>query len=89
MTDTDREENANPREDCIRRGECLKVILEQEFFTKKCLDTHKPYALAKRVGKCIQYIYCRGDPFCESVVTALGFAEPGNLFSKNSEDRFG
>ena len=40
MKDTDREEDADPREDYIRRWECFKVILEQEFFTKKCLDTH-------------------------------------------------
>ena len=32
MKDTDREENADPREDYIRRWECLKVIIRVGIF---------------------------------------------------------
>jgi hypothetical protein len=40
MEDTNQEENADPRKDCVCWWEGLKVKLEQEFFTKNHLDTH-------------------------------------------------
>jgi hypothetical protein len=87
--DTDQEENADPSEDHIGRWECLKVILEQAFFTKKRLDTHKPNTLTKGFGKRMQDIYSWCDPFCEPVVTILGLAERGDLLSKDGEDSLG
>jgi hypothetical protein len=56
---------------------------------KKHLDIHQPNTLAKRVGKRIEHIYGRGDPFCESVVIILGSVERGDLFSKEGEDSLG
>ena len=84
--DTNREENADPRKNRIHRRECLKVNIEQEFFTRKDLGAHQPNTLAKHVRKRIENIDSRGDPFCELVVTILGLIERGDLFSKGGKD---
>ena len=89
MKDTDREENADPRKDHISRRKCLKVNIRAEILREKYLNIHQPYALAKRVGKCTQDIYSRGDPFCESVITILRFAECRDFLSKDGEDSLG
>ena len=86
---TDREENADPRKDCICRRECLKVDIEQKFVRRKHFDIHQPNTLAKRIGKRIQDFYSRGDPFCEPVVIILGLTKYGNLFSEDGEDSLG
>jgi len=51
MKDTDQEENADPREDCICRWECLKVTVRERFSTRKRPDIHQPNALANGPGK--------------------------------------
>ena len=56
---------------------------------RKHFGIHRPNTLAKRRGKRIQDVHSRGHPFCESVVTTLGLAERGDLFSKDGEDSLG
>ena len=57
---------------------------------RKNLDIHQPNTLTKRVRKRIQDFYCRGDPFCEPIITILGLAERGgDLFSEGGEDSLG
>ena len=89
MKNTDREKNTDPRKDCSGRWKRLKVSVEKDVFTRKYLDIHQPNTLAKRVRKRIENIDSRGNPFCESVFAILGLAKPGDLLSKNSEDRLG
>ena len=89
MKDTDREKNTDPCKDCICRWICLKLSVEQGFFPRKYVDIHQPNTLANRVRKRIQDFHSRGDPFCQTVVTTLGLAESGDLFSENGEDTLG
>jgi hypothetical protein len=89
MKNTDREENADPRKDRICRRECLKVNIEQGFFTRENLDVHQPNTLTKRVRKRIQDFHSRGDPFCEPVVIILGLAKCGDLLSEDGKDSLG
>jgi hypothetical protein len=89
MKDTDREENPDRREDYVRQWKSLKVDIRAGILREKCLDTHQPNTLTKRVGKCVQHVYSWGDPFCESVVAILGFAKHRNLVSKDGEDGLG
>ena len=57
---------------------------------RKHLDTHQPNTLTKRVRKRIEDFYCRGDPFCESIITILGLAKRGgDLLSEGGKDSLG
>jgi hypothetical protein len=89
MKNMDREKNADPRKDCICWRKYLKVNIEQKFFTREHFDIHQPNTLAKRIGKRIQDIYSRGDPFCESAITVLGLCESGHSLSKDGKDSLG
>ena len=89
MKDTDQEENADPRKDCICRRECLKENIRVGILYEKRLDIYETNTLAKCSGKRIQYVHGGGDPFCQCIVTTLGLAERGNLFSKDGEDCLG
>ena len=90
MNDTDREENSNPGKDSICRGESLKVDIRTEILHEKNSDIHQPNTLAKRLRKRIEDFYCRGDPFCEFIITTLGLAERGwDLLPESGEDGLG
>jgi hypothetical protein len=90
MHDTDREKDPDSHKNCICRWESLKNrTLEQTFFTTKCLDIHKPNALANGGGKRIQYIDSRDHPFRESIVSILGLIESRDLVSQDGEDSLG
>jgi hypothetical protein len=53
------------------------------------LGIHQPNALANGLGKRVQDIHGRCDPFREPVVATLRFAECGDLISKDNEDTLG
>jgi hypothetical protein len=90
MKDTNQEENADSRKDCIRRRKCLKKqTLKQKFSASKHPNIHQANTPSKGGGKRIQDIYGRGDTFCETIVTTLGLAERGDLLSKDGEDGLG
>ena len=89
MKDTDREENADTRENHVRRWKRLNINIRARILHEETPDTHKPNTLANRVGKRVQHVYSRGDPFCESIVAIPGFAEPRNLLSEDGEDSLG
>jgi hypothetical protein len=55
----------------------------------ECLGIHQPNALANGLGKRVQDIHGRRNPFCEAVVAILGFTECGDLLSKDGEDSLG
>ena len=74
---------------CLLKGMPEKQMLEPKFLTEKHRDTYLPNTLAEGGGKCMQDVYCRGDPFREFVVTIPGLSERGELVSKDGKDGVG
>ena len=64
-------------------------MLEPNISRKRHPDIHQPNTPANGCRKCVQNIYSRGDPFCESVIATLGLRECGDLVSKDGEDGLG
>lgn len=53
------------------------------------LGIHRPNALANGLGKRVQDVHGRCDPFCEAIIAISGFTECGDLLSEDGEDSFG
>ena len=66
-----REERQCPQRLCLLKGMPEKHKLDPKFSTGKLPDIYLPNTLANGGGKRIQDVYCRGDPFCESIFTIL------------------
>ena len=63
--------------------------IRAEVFRAEDLGIHQSNALADGLGKRVQDIHGRCDPFCESIVGILGCTECGDFLSKDSEDCLG
>ena len=84
-----KEERQCPQRLCLLRGMPEKRKLDPKFSTGKLRGIYLSNALANGGGKRIQDVYCRGDPFCESIFTILGLVECRDSVSKDGEDSLG